>query len=54
MAGAMKDVAEKHGLVGESAMDGRPDFEHLEAQAHADPTIAGVLKKIRPAMPGPK
>ena len=50
MAGVMKDVAEKHGMGGESAMSGRPDFERLEAQAHGDAKIADVLKKMGQVM----
>jgi hypothetical protein len=45
MAEMMKDAAEGQGLVGESAMDGRPDFEHLEAQTHADPQLRGFSRR---------
>jgi hypothetical protein len=50
MSGMMHDAAEKHGLTGESAMSGRPDFEKLESQAQSDSTIADMLKKIKSAV----
>lgn len=35
LAGALKDAAAAQGMVAESAMDGRPDFERLEMQGNA-------------------
>ena len=42
MAGAWKDTARSAGQTAVSAMDGRPDFEHLEAGGHK--TIGEYLK----------
>lgn len=41
---AMENVANANGLTGESAMDGRPDREHLEAKAMNSPDVQRLIK----------
>lgn len=52
VAGIFKDVAETsgQGLAFDSPMLGRPDFEHLEAQAFKIDSLAGHLTKLRAAL----
>ena len=50
LAGVLKDAAEASGLGFDSAMLGRADFEHLEAQAMKIDSLAGHLEKLRAAL----
>lgn len=45
--GAMKDVAAAQGMIGQSAMEGRSDFERLEMQGQA--SLSDLLKKLTTA-----
>jgi hypothetical protein len=47
LGGVLKDAAEAQAAGFESAMSGRPDFEHLEAQALKIPSIAEHLARLR-------
>ena len=44
MVGAMKDAAGAAGMDVESAMFGRPDFEHLEAKGQGE--MGEMLKRL--------
>lgn len=50
MAGVFKDMAEVNGQGFDSAVLGRADFEHLEAQAMKIDCLAGHLAKLRAAL----
>ena len=50
MAGIFKDMAEADGRGFDSAVLGRPDFEHLEAQAMKIDCLEGHLAKLRAAL----
>ena len=50
LAGVLKDAAEANGVGFDSAMLGRTDFEHLEAQAMKIGCLAEHLTKLRAAL----
>ena len=50
LAGVLKDASEASGIGFDSAMLGRADFEHLEAQAVKIDCLAGHLARLREAL----
>ncbi|MCY2926150.1 MAG: hypothetical protein NT031_12050, partial [Planctomycetota bacterium] len=46
MIGALKEQARESGMTAQSAMDGRGDFEHLEAKAQEGP-VGRIVSQLR-------